>query len=253
MAVPLVLGPIQFADFEIPSQIPFGGAQSLVVKKLVGGTRVIDAMGRDDMDIKWSGRFRGSLGEVRARTLDLMRVQGQQLLLSWSSLRFLVVIERFEADFQQPFEIPYSISCMILEDLSLPILPAAPDPNALIVADINGAVGIEISDAGVTVAVNNVAAAVAAMPQFQGASIAEIGAVQTSINVAQSTIVGRQATNNALVAPTGSVAGVVAGGQPATLAANLSGQASAFAELGQLYQLQALLGRASVNVVNAGS
>jgi hypothetical protein len=253
MAIPLVLGPIEFQDFEIPSQIPFGGAQLLVVKKLVGGTRVIDAMGRDDIDIKWSGRFRGSLGEVRARTLDLLRVQGQQLLLSWSSLRFLVVIERFEANFQQPFEIPYSISCTVLQDLSLPILEAAPDPNALIVADINGAVGIEVSDVGVSVAVGSVQSAVAAIPQFQGASIAQIAAVQSSIQVAQTAVTGSQVTNNALVVPTGSVAGVVAGGPPAALAASLSGQADAFSELAQLYQLSALLGRASINVTNAGS
>ena len=96
---PLTLGPVTFADFEIPREVPFGGAQSLVVKKLVGGDRVIDAMGRDDRDIGWSGRFRGSLAEVRARQLDLMRIQGQQQLLSWSSLRFLVLVERFEADF----------------------------------------------------------------------------------------------------------------------------------------------------------
>src|SRR5580704_5491481 len=106
MTVSLILGPILFADFEVPREIPFGGTQTLVVKKLVGGDRVIDAMGRDDMDIRWSGRFRGALAEGRARAVDQMRIAGQQQLLSWSTLLYLVVIDRFEATFEQPFEVP---------------------------------------------------------------------------------------------------------------------------------------------------
>jgi hypothetical protein len=49
------------------------------------------------------------------------------------------------------------------------------------------------------------------------------------------------------------VAGMVGGGAPAALAASLSGQSAAFGQLAQLYQLQALLGRTSINVANAGS
>ncbi len=41
----VVLGSVQFTDLEIPAEIPFGGAQRLVVHELwVGGTRVVDAM-----------------------------------------------------------------------------------------------------------------------------------------------------------------------------------------------------------------
>jgi hypothetical protein len=46
---------------------------------------------------------------------------------------------------------------------------------------------------------------------------------------------------------------VVGGGAPQALAASLSGQSAAFGQLAQLYQLQALLGRTSINVANAGS
>ena len=40
----LLLGSVQFADFELPTSITWGGAQSLAVHRLPGGVRVIDAM-----------------------------------------------------------------------------------------------------------------------------------------------------------------------------------------------------------------
>src|SRR5690348_7393804 len=116
MAVTLTLGGVVFQDFEIPESINFGGDQQLVVHKLPGGGRVIDAMGPDDSDIHWSGRFRGSNAEPRAMLLDYMRRQGSQILLGWSLHRYQVVIREFKADFRQPYEIPYSISCTVVID-----------------------------------------------------------------------------------------------------------------------------------------
>jgi hypothetical protein len=40
MAV-LILGGMEFDDFEIPGRMLFGGAQQLAVHKLIGGVRVI--------------------------------------------------------------------------------------------------------------------------------------------------------------------------------------------------------------------
>src|SRR5258708_34428670 len=99
MAVVLTLGPLLFTDFEVPESINVGGKQIRVVHKLVGGDRVIDAMGRDDDDIVWSGRFRGSAAEIRARLADFLRVQGQPLVLAWSTYRYLVMVG-FKADFK---------------------------------------------------------------------------------------------------------------------------------------------------------
>jgi hypothetical protein len=220
MPVVLTLGPITFADFEIPQKLPFGGSQMLVVKKLVGGDRVIDAMGRDDGEKQWAGQFRGPLAETRARQLDFLRIQGQPLLLAWSTLRFLVVIDKYEAVFEQPFEIPYSISCTVLTDLSAPILPPQPDIDSSIFGDITGAgnTASQINLPAIVSAVASVASLANAVAKFSGASATQ-----------------------------------VAGLQPQALAAQLSGQSAAFQQLGQLYQLQAQLGRTSINVANAGS
>jgi hypothetical protein len=255
MTVALVLGPILFQGFEVPREIPFGGAQTLAVKKLVGGDRVIDAMGRDDMEIRWSGRFRGALAEGRARALDQLRIAGQQQLLTWSTLRYLVMIERFEASFEQPFEIPYTISCTVLQDLAAPILAAPVDVTSQINADLNAAAAIQaainVPSIGTGLAATTVAAS--AITDFQGASSAQTGTVQAPLASTQSAVAAQMTSQNQVVAASGTVAGIVSGGNPATLAAMLSAQSAAFTQLGQLYQLQAVLGRASTNIANAGS
>ena len=53
----LLLGPIAFGGREVPDKINWGGKQMLAVHKNIGGTRVIDAMGPDPVDIKWAGHF----------------------------------------------------------------------------------------------------------------------------------------------------------------------------------------------------
>ena len=51
---------IVFQDFELPSGINFGGRQRLALHRLPGGSRVIDALGRDDAQISFAGIFTGS-------------------------------------------------------------------------------------------------------------------------------------------------------------------------------------------------
>lgn len=53
------LGSVQFANFEIPSSISWGGSQRIAKHELVGGQRVLDAMGRSDRPLAWSGLFQG--------------------------------------------------------------------------------------------------------------------------------------------------------------------------------------------------
>lgn len=255
MTVVFTLGPLLFTDFEVPENIPFGGDQMLVVKKLVGGDRVIDAMGRDDDEIKWAGRFRGGAAEVRARLADFTRIQGQPMTLAWSSFQYLVVVRSFKADFRQQFEIPYTIVCAVMQDLTNPLLQVALSADAAISSDVNQAlqIGAQIGVPGISTAVAGVATATGAVESFEGASISQISGVQSAIAAASSLVAGQQTAQNGVVAASGSVAGVVAGLSPQTIAATLTGQSNAFAQLGQLYQLQALLGRTAVNVANAGS
>jgi hypothetical protein len=81
----LLFGPVLFQDFELPASITWGGAHSLAIHRLPGGARIIDAMGRDDADITWSGIFSGEDASFRARALDLMRAEGSVWPLTWDS------------------------------------------------------------------------------------------------------------------------------------------------------------------------
>ena len=254
MAVVLTLGPLLFTNFEVPDKINVGGKQMLVVHKLVGGDRVIDAMGRDDHDIKWSGRFRGSAAESRARLADFIRVQGQPMILAWSSFRYLVMVE-FEADFMQQYEIPYTITCTVVSDLTSPILTALEGIDAAIFSDVNQViqVGAALNVPGITSAISSVSAITSSVTTFQGAASSVVSAASSAIGLAQSALASQTATQNTIVTASGNVAGVVAGGSPTSIASSLSSQSSAFQQLGQLYQAKALLGRIGTNILNAGS
>src|SRR5690606_29293851 len=87
------LGDFVFRDFEIPDYINFGGQQQLVQHDLIGGSRVIDSLGKNDSDISWSGLITGNDALERAEQLNLMRSQGQPLTLTWFNLNFNVVIQ----------------------------------------------------------------------------------------------------------------------------------------------------------------
>lgn len=252
--MPLSIGPIVFSDFELPEVMPFGGEQILVVKKLVGGDRVVDAMGRDDNDKEWSGRFRGPLAETRARELDTLRIAGQQLILGWNSLLFLVVIKSFKAATQGK-EVPYSINCLVIQDLSNPILPASIGSDNAINSDMNSATLLTpvIGISSITGPVSDAANLIAQVATFSGASAGQISSVQSGLQTALAAVNGQANAQNGIVASTGTVAGMAAGVAPQTLAAGLTAQSGAFQQLGQLSQLQSLLGRTSLNVQNAGS
>ena len=112
----LLLGSVQFADFELPTSITWGGAQSLAVHRLPGGVRVIDAMGRDDAALSWSGIFTGPDAATRAQALDLMRADGAVLPLAWQGFSYSAVIAKFEADYRRSNWIAYRIECTVLRD-----------------------------------------------------------------------------------------------------------------------------------------
>jgi hypothetical protein len=116
MADDLLLGPVSFQGFELPGRIVFGGRQRMAVHILPGGTRVIDAMGRDDADISWSGAFSGADAADRARLLDAMRVEGAVLSLAWDAFCYLVVIASFEAAYETVNWVPYRITCKVVAD-----------------------------------------------------------------------------------------------------------------------------------------
>ena len=116
MTVALLLGPVLFESFELPERISFGGRQRMTVHVLPGGERVIDAMGREDAQVCWTGVFSGGEAAARARLLDGLRGDGGVWPLTWEAFFYSVVVAEFRADFTRTNWIPYRIACTVLRD-----------------------------------------------------------------------------------------------------------------------------------------
>lgn len=263
MAATLTLGEVVFTGFEIPETINFGGEQKLAIHKLPGGGRVIDAMGPDDADIRWSGRLRGASSEQRGILLDFMRRQGRKVLLAWSLHRYQVVIREFRADFQNPFEVPYSITCTVVRDEAQTLATAAFGFAAALAADLAAATGLGelLGDDAITAAVGGVAAALsnyqAGVPSATNLITAVVAPTEASLlDGLLSSVTGAQGVVGGAIEQTS--AGLTtslpaAGGSPSSLAASLNNQAASFGKLNNLHRLSGSLGRMAVNTRNYGS
>ena len=135
----LQLGAITFQGFELPSRLRFGGAQQLAIHKLIGGTRVVDALGRDDAPLVWSGILSGGDAARRARSLDDVRVAGQAQTLTWDAFCYSVIVAKLSLDFSSPWWIPYEISCTVQRDLAQNTPIGPPSVLAGIMADLSSA------------------------------------------------------------------------------------------------------------------
>src|SRR6516164_5551085 len=91
----LRLGGFTFTGFSPPEILPVGGHQAMVIHKLPGGARVIDTLGRDDMDISWRGFFFENGAIDKCVQLDAMRRAGTVLPLTFCGQSRQVVIADF--------------------------------------------------------------------------------------------------------------------------------------------------------------
>jgi hypothetical protein len=137
----LILGPVPFTDWQVPAKVPIGGEQALKVHKQPGGSRVIDAMGRDDMDLSWEGTFTDVAGYATARLLDVLRAAGSPLLLSFDTFSYQVVIRQFTADFERENWIPYRITCAVIQDNAAALISQGLDLLSSAVGDVDSALG----------------------------------------------------------------------------------------------------------------
>ena len=191
MSVSLTLGTITFQNFEIPTKINFGGEQALSVHQLVGGQRIIDAMGRLDDDIEWSGIFFESTATERAQFLDQMRSSGNTFPLSFGQFNFNVIIRDFKCSFERTYQIPYSIKCTVIQNLTLPI-------NTLLPLGYNDAIAnqiTELQDLALLVANPSVSSSIALLsaaiqnlPSIANATGLELTPVVTALLNAQSIV-----------------------------------------------------------------
>lgn len=225
----VTIGGITLSDWEIPEKINFGGRQAHTVHKLIGGDRVVDAMGPDPEDVRWSGMFRGPSALERATALDALRASGAEVPLFYLNRFVMVVISDFRADAERPYEIPYSITCTVTQDFvngsSFAVIDSLDNivGAALTVAAafVSGTSDTQVAAAQ---SVATVQASVDSAGTMQGASSATLQAVET-VAYASSAYLGTTAT--ALDASLGAGSGTDAGVDPDEIASFLTAQLTA--------------------------
>jgi hypothetical protein len=243
--VALLLGPIAFQAFEVPASINIGGAQRLAIHRLLGGVRVIDALGRDDSDIAFSGTFSGPDATLRARLIDEMRVSGLPMPLTWDVFFYSVIIKKFEADYRSGWWIPYRMTCTVVCDEAnnavASVISLADDALSDVTTAFSfaTAAGIDLSDA--QTAVGAPGAAVRGTASYSSTLDALVNAsalVGAGIDQAELTL-------GAASWPTG--------GQMPYAANAFGGVVSAAQQVSSLAMAQAFIGRASINLTNAST
>ncbi len=140
----LILGGITATDWQIPGKIGgLGGKHRIAVTKLFGGQRVLDALGPDDDEITWAGRFRGPTALLNAQTWDAMRSSGAQIPLFMVGMFRLVVIGQFSYVVEKPYEVTYSIKCIVASNPMQGLLnQAIGSLSDIVSADMNSISGL---------------------------------------------------------------------------------------------------------------
>lgn len=198
MDTTIQLGSFVFSDLEVPQQINFGGMQQLVQHDLIGGVRVVDALGASDSDITWSGLMTGPSALARAQAINQLRASGQKLSLKWFNLNYNVVIQNFQANTERFYQVTYTITLRVISDGANPVSTQNLQGfNEAINNDLATATAItsQVNIPGVNATMNVLAGAIHAVSSFNGASPSAIATITVPLNNA----IG--AVQTALLAP----------------------------------------------------
>lgn len=247
----LTLGDFTFSNLEVPANIKVGGAQSLAVHRLVGGARVIDAMGRDDAPISWSGLLLGATAVARAQWLDGYRIAGQSLDLAWGEFKYLVVVREFEADYERYYQIPYRITCEVVTQLQVAAgSEQSIDVDTAITNDLNNgnSLASSIGDATLSTCMSNLSTAITAVSRFAQAAQSTINSVLGPLAAAQAQVKVLIASASNTLANVTTFGGVLPNNPVSTNAAKLASQITNVVNLGNLYNLNSVLGRMANNL-----
>ena len=250
----LILGGYTFEGFGVPERIPGGGKQHLVVHKLLGGDRIIDALGADDDVIAFQGRFRGPGAMDDAMFMDAMRRSGRPVTLTYWNQTVTVVVSGFSWSFERFFEVPYKLECTVAGNQAQ---QQTSTPETL-----DGAVGSDTSLAGTLSAGSDKAAAqvssisqtYSAIGPLATASDADVATMQDAVSTSTG---GLQSIAGAADLPQGPIPGLggsnAGGGDPGASAADLSAIAQVMNDGSAAQNTLPVVQRMGVNLGNLGS
>ncbi len=241
----------QFGNLEIPEQIAFGGEQRLVTKRLIGGKRVVQAMGREEEPLRWSGTFLGDQALERARFLDFWRAEGASHILTWHEFRYEVVIRHFEANFKRFYRLPYTIELEVVADLAQPVVSfPQPSVDSQIADDSATAQGLGglLGDATLSGLLDTLDTAISAVSSFASATTAVINSVLQPLQAVQQRVGTLLASVSNTLTNAGTIGGLIPNSSVAAAIANLNGSIAAAEQTPTLVQLQSVTGRMGTNL-----
>lgn len=112
---PLQLGNIIFNSIEVPEKLPIGAVeQKLVTIDLIGGGRVLQALGVQPVQVEWEGTFYGAGIFNRVQEIRSYVVGGQTQTLLWNSESWVVVVKEFIPTYRHNWICDYKIVVEIM-------------------------------------------------------------------------------------------------------------------------------------------
>jgi nucleoid-associated protein YgaU len=250
-ALSLTLGAETFSEFEIPESIPLGGAQQLVIHKLPGGARVMQAMGPDDDPIQWSGLFLGASALDRARAIDLMRVQGKPQQLAFFEFKYKVIVKGFRYVVERRYRIRYTLELEVIEDSTRGRAgAAAAGLGASIGADSAAAVALggKIGDSKLSSLLGAMDGAIKSVSNIAQATTATINSVLGPVAAVAQRAKDLISTASSTLSSVSTLGGILPNNPIARQVARLNGQVAAATQLPLLYNVLSLSGRIQSNL-----
>lgn len=135
---PVILGHLVLTGIEVPDHLQVGGRQMMVIHRLPGGQRIIDALGNDPGRLELRGRFLGANAQGRAQSIEQMRNAGKAISFSAAGLSLSVLISDFSYRYEDKGALcAYSLT---LEALNASSVRIEKNEFELFGQDIDGAV-----------------------------------------------------------------------------------------------------------------
>lgn len=249
------LGPIILSGVEVPPAIPFAGKQNLAVHDLYGGGRNIQSLGAVDSPISWSAMFVGSLAMKRARYINTFRLSGKPIVLSFSGVMVVCVIEEFQPVYKAINWVPYSIRLIPqTESWNNPVVTHTMTHASFLQKLIGTANNVRAWwTATMTTAMNDLQTVMNGVSDLASVPAATIEGLTTTVQAVQSELNGIQASVENTLLNITTLGGMFPNNPAASAVSSLSNQLNAITTQYQSENLSGIMSITSSTIANVGT
>ncbi len=186
---PLSLGGVVFDPLEEPTDgLPLPSEEQLAVFTLPGGGKVVHDLGTQPGSITWKGELHHNCVD-RAKSIYLMKNQGQPVKLAWGEFKYDVIVKSFSPTFHGRWLADYTIELEVVSDnTGLQPNPVSPsvDQQTSVLADqaltrANNANALDSSLSDVPPALVSIRASLAALGPIATAPASAIAPIVSAV------------------------------------------------------------------------